>query len=96
VIVEFQPAAEHELVEATQRYLDDGGPPIAEQFESALNSAVQLLAFMPKLGKPGFSGTRLWPLKHFPYTLVYRVTGEVLSIVAVAHQSRVPGYWQGR
>jgi hypothetical protein len=32
----------------------------------------------------------------FPYKLVCRVQGEVLTVLAVAHQSREPGYWVGR
>ena len=29
----------------------------------------------------------------FPYQLIYRVEGDVLVIVAVAHTSQRPGYW---
>ncbi len=32
----------------------------------------------------------------FPFSLVYVVRGEILFVVAVAHQSRRPGYWRGR
>lgn len=96
MIVEFRAAARHELLEAGQWYLQDGGPAVAEGFEWAVQRALQLLAFMPTLGTPGYPDLRLWPLKHYPYTLVYSVQADVLSIVAVAHQSRAPGYWQGR
>ena len=36
-------------------------------------------------------------LTRFPYSLIYRVRpdGDML-IIAVAHASREPGYWQGR
>jgi plasmid stabilization system protein ParE len=36
-------------------------------------------------------------LRRYPYSVVYRVeaSGDVL-VVAVAHASREPGYWQGR
>jgi hypothetical protein len=36
-------------------------------------------------------------LLRFPYSVVYRVeaSGDVL-VMAVAHASREPGYWQGR
>ena len=36
-------------------------------------------------------------LRRYPYSLIYRVepSGEIL-IVAVAHASREPGYWQDR
>lgn len=37
------------------------------------------------------------PVAHYPYNLVYKVleSGSVL-VVAVAHSSREPGFWQGR
>ena len=93
---QFRPQAQQELFEATQWYLTDGGPAVAEQFEWAVQRALRLLAFMPRLGSPSYPGVRIWPLKQFPYTLVYRVKGEVISVIAVAHQSREPGYWAGR
>lgn len=93
---EFLPQARQELLEATRWYLAYGGEPVAEQFESAVQRGLRLLEFMPRLGRPGFPGVRTWPLKHFPYTLVYRVKGGVITVMAVAHQSREPGYWRGR
>jgi toxin ParE1/3/4 len=93
---EFRPQARRELLKATQWYLADGGPAVAEQFEWALQRALRLLEFMPRLGSPSYPGVRTWPLKQFPYTLVYRVKGTVISVIAVAHQSREPGYCAGR
>ncbi len=93
---EFRPQAQRELLDATQWYLDDGGPAVAEQFEWAVHRALRLLAFMPRLGRAGYEGTRTWHLKDFPFTLVYRVQGSAIVVIAVAHQSREPGYWAGR
>lgn len=92
----FAPAARRELLEATQWYLADGGPAVAEQFEWAVRRALDLLRLMPKLGKPNYPGVRTWAMKRFPYTLAYRIDGEVITVVALAHQSREPGYWAGR
>jgi len=50
----------------------------------------------PALGVPVSDQTRKLPVGKFPYTLVYRVQGEVITVIAVAHQSRAPGYWAGR
>ena len=93
---EFRPQARQELLNATQWYLADGGPAVAEQFEWAVERALRLLEFMPQLGSPNYPGVRTWPVKHLPYTLVYRVKGKVITVIAVAHQSREPGYWAGR
>lgn len=93
---EFRPQAWQELIDAARWYLDDGGPAVAEQFEAAIERALRLLDWMPQIGSPGFPGVRTWALRRFPYTLVYRVQDEVITVIAVAHQSREPGYWRGR
>jgi len=93
----FHPAARRELSAALQWYLSEGGPGVAERFSWAIRQASDMLTITPHLGTPHPSSpSRSWPLKRFPYTLVYRVQGELLTVVAVAHQSRDPGYWVGR
>jgi hypothetical protein len=39
---------------------------------------------------------RVLALHNFPYSLVYRIQGDEIRIVAVAHHSRRPGYWVER
>lgn len=92
----FRPAARQELLEAVQWYLAEGGPSAAEKFESAVERAIKLLQFMPLLGKQDYPNARTWPLTRFPYTLVYRAGEGQFTVLAVAHQSREPGYWVGR
>ena len=92
----FSLEARQDLFDAAQWYLAEGGQTLAERFEVDLNRALRLLAWMPRLGRPRRHGVRTWPLTSFPYLLAYRVQDDVLSVIAVAHQSRAPGYWQGR
>jgi hypothetical protein len=35
-------------------------------------------------------------LDRFPYCLAFQVTGDDIAMIAVAHQSRAPFYWQSR
>lgn len=35
-------------------------------------------------------------INHFRVTLIYRMRGDVVTIGAVAHQRRKPGYWKDR
>ena len=63
-------------------------------FRSSLGA--RLVAEDPGLGKPTSRGRRLFPMHHFPYSLVYRAEDEGVRIGAVAHQSRRPGYWRAR
>ena len=92
----YRPAAQAELAEAIHWYASERGVDASVKFEAAVQRALNLLVLMPELGTITFSGMRCWPLKQFPYTLVYRVQGELLTVLAVAHQSREPGYWLGR
>jgi len=96
VIVDFRPAAQEELRAAVRWYLDSGGPVVAEQFEWTMQRTLRLLGPMPGIGTRAYEGVRLWPLKQFPYTLVYRLHGNVITVLALAHRSRAPGYWRGR
>lgn len=92
----YEPAARAEVTEAVRRYLEVAGPGIAEAFERELNTAIQLLLRFPLLGSPGLRATRKLRLDGFPYTLHYRLDGELIRILAVANQRRKPGYWRGR
>ena len=89
----FEPSALAELLAAVTWYLDEGGKPPAEDFEAAVYRALRLLASLPNLGSPAVHGTRSWPLRRYPYTLIYREEADAICVLAVAHQSRAPGYW---
>jgi len=39
---------------------------------------------------------RRFPLRRFPYLLIYREKEAVIEILAVAHGRRRPGYWRER
>ena len=44
-----------------------------------------------------FRGSRRrYPLKRFPYSVIYQIAGEELRVIALAHQRRRPGYWANR
>jgi plasmid stabilization system protein ParE len=92
----FLPAAEQEFLDAVAWYLREGSPTVAQDFNRSVQRAVQLLSVMPRLGTPAYRDARLWPLKGFAYTLVYRVKGDALTVLALAHQRREAGYWRGR
>ncbi|HWY73894.1 MAG TPA: type II toxin-antitoxin system RelE/ParE family toxin [Burkholderiaceae bacterium] len=94
--VRFAPDAHRELVAAAQWYLDEAGVLVAADFQAAINRAVRLLAHMPRLGTSIYPPVRAWPLKRFPYTVLYRPESDGILVVAVAHQRREPGYWKRR
>lgn len=96
MIVRYEPAARAEVTVAVRWYLEAAGVAVAAAFEAELNATVELLVRFPRLGKPGQKASRRLRLNGFPYTLHYRLDGELIRILAVANQRRRPGYWAGR
>ena len=92
----YQPAPLEELREAILWYIEVAGHKQAVALDFEINVKLDLLKEHPLIGTPGIGGSRWIPLKRFPYTLHYRVVGEVIDILAVAHQKRRPGYWHKR
>ena len=41
-------------------------------------------------------GTRRFVMQRFPFSVVYLDDPELVTIVAVAHSKRKPGYWKDR
>jgi plasmid stabilization system protein ParE len=41
-------------------------------------------------------GTRRFVLHQFPFSIIYRDESAAVSIVAIAHHKRKPGYWKNR
>jgi plasmid stabilization system protein ParE len=92
----WQGEARRELREAVAYYRDQAGLDIAQDFKIAAMRAAERLLDYPGLGPDAERGTRRSVVHDYPYTLIYRVTPEVITIIAVAHQSRRPAYWAGR
>lgn len=50
----------------------------------------------PKAGSPFSKNTWRCLTKRFPYGIIYQIHEDTLRIIAVAHLSRRPGYWENR
>ena len=81
---------------AVDWYMGDGAYVAAEDFVNTLGQAISLLCDFPAMGEQAMHNTRMLALQRFPYSLIYRMQGEEIRIIAVAHHSRRPGYWAGR
>ena len=94
--VHFLDEASAELDEATDWYIAQEALSAAADLHSELSRAVGRLAAEPGLGTPGLRGTRTFPIHRFPYSLVYRVDEDVLTVVSVSAHRRRPEYWARR
>ncbi len=65
-------------------------------FLEKLREAISVIAAAPNVWRPDLEGNRSIPMARFPFRVTYRLEGEFLSIVALAHAKRRPGYWRNR
>jgi toxin ParE1/3/4 len=95
VKVEFHPAAAAEFGAAVE-YYEEALPGLGRRFRDAVHETMDLALAHPDAGSPRRAGGRHLTVSGFPYDFVYRVRGDALDVLALAHHSRRPGYWLGR
>ena len=92
--------AEAELHDAVL-YYEDRCEGLGADLHQSFNEALQTIGRNP-LRFPVYEGKALTRefrralLQTFPYIVVYQVRDEGIVVVAVAHTSREPGYWESR
>ena len=69
---------------------------LGERFDKAVKKAIRLASEFPDLGSPYFFGTRRVFPRKFHFSIVYLSVGAEIFIVAIAPESRKPGYWRSR
>lgn len=96
--VRFVPAARDELRAAAAWY-EERRSGLGHEFVDAVEEALELIVGWSAAGTPvkvGSHDVRRLSVLGFPYHLPYRVVGDSIEIVAVAHDRRRPAYWAGR
>ena len=93
--VQFRAEGRLELRDARQGYALRN-PGRARQFAEEVDRVIGLILEHPELPSPYLSGTRRMPLRRFPFVVIYRLVGESIVFMAVAHGSRREGYWLNR
>ena len=89
-------AAQTELEQAQAYYLQQATPGIAAAFVADYEHSARRILQFPQAGTSVSRRLRLLPMRHFPYSIIYQATAEVITIRAISHQRRRPGYWGGR
>lgn len=92
----IEPAALAELKDSQDYYRTHASPRIAAAFTSEIESGIERLRSYPEVGTPVSKRLRNLALQKFPYSLIYHFKADVLTILAIAHQRRRPGYWAKR
>jgi plasmid stabilization system protein ParE len=93
--VDFLAAAARKVEDAHTWY-EERSIFAAAAFLRELTSTINRIREAPLRYAAAEHGTRRVFLEHFPFTMYYRLRGDVITTVAVAHQKRRPGYWRSR
>ena len=100
VAFDFHPEAQAEFAADVDWY-DDRDVGVGGRFVEAVRAAIDAAVDDPDAWAP-WTGWNREPVVRskgvsgFPYRIVYFVEGHVLTVVAVAHTKRRPGYWRDR
>jgi toxin ParE1/3/4 len=85
VIIVWAPRAIEHLAHL-RSYIARDNPKAANRIASAVLDAVDRLAELPNLGRPGrVAGTRELVVPGTPYVIPYRLRGDRLEVIAVFH-----------
>jgi toxin ParE1/3/4 len=85
VIVVWSPRAIAHLTHL-RSYIAHDHPSAANRIAAVLLEAVERLAELPNLGRPGrVAGTRELVVPGTPYVIPYRLRGDRLEVIAVFH-----------
>jgi toxin ParE1/3/4 len=71
-------------------------PQASTDFIAEVRYAIESICEAPLRWPKHLYGTRRFVFDRFPFSIVYLDTAELVSIVAVAHSKRKPGYWKRR
>jgi plasmid stabilization system protein ParE len=93
--LEIHPAALEEIRLAVAWYRDRSES-AATRFVEEVDHAIAQIIHSPDRWPAGIAGSRKFVLQRFPFAVIYRANLFVITVLAVAHGHRRPGYWRAR
>ena len=95
MILDIHEDADRELNDAAD-YYDSESPGLGTLFLDQVDVGYQRILENPHAAAEIDSDIRRLVLAKFPFNLIYEIDGDVILILAVAHQRRRPHYWRER
>ena len=93
------PPARTELRNAAAWYAERS-PRLGRDFVTEVRRTLEMIEAFPGMGAPvpyvAESDTRRFPIRRFPYQVVYVELEDRLEVIAIAGDSQRPGYWTAR
>jgi plasmid stabilization system protein ParE len=91
----FHPDAEAEYRDGYAWY-EARSAKAAANFEAAIEHALALIRNDPNQWPICDDQHHLYILRRYPYSIVYSVQDQTITVVAIAHARRRPNYWKDR
>ena len=91
--LDVHPEADRELAEIV-RYINEQRSGYGDRFLAAFGDACETLLRFPRIG-PRTRGGRRKRIRGFRHDVIYRIHGDFIYIVAIAHHRRLP-FWLHR
>jgi toxin ParE1/3/4 len=95
VTLDFHPEAAAELENSVDWYAERSEN-AALRFIMAIEAALDKLVKDPERFPVVATAHRVCSVSGFPFQIIYRTHSQRVSIIAVAHAKRRPGYWKTR
>lgn len=95
MIQSIHPDAESEF-EAAADFYDEREEALGDEFSEEVFATIDRILQFPDSWPRSSYRTRRCLCNRFPYSVIHRHTDTEITIYAVAHQKRKPGYWKER
>ncbi len=95
VMVQYHLEAVEEYERAVE-YVATISPPLAASLIEEVERCVERIAEQPMQGRELRRNIRSFRTRIFPYQIVFMIEQEAATILAVAHEKQMPGYWEHR
>lgn len=90
------PEADRELTDGGVFYAQESGRELGLAFIAEFERTLNFLCLHPRIGAPWRNGRRRFPLRRFPYSIIYYIRDDELRVIAIAHHRKRPDYWMDR
>jgi toxin ParE1/3/4 len=91
----FHPEAREEFRDAVRWYRARDRR-ASSKFRVTVSSAIRVIGEAPQRWPEYLHGTRRVVMQRFPFSVVYLDDPDSITIVAITHGKRRPGYWKDR
>jgi len=95
ITIEFLPEAREEFLAAALFY-DINSPKLGQELAAEVERILAMVVEHSEIGLTTAHNCRRVIVRRFPFSVFYQVRGNVIYVIALAHQHRNPNYWRAR